>query len=598
MHATILNITQQIEARSSESRQNYLRKISAAHHRPNSRGSMGCSNFAHGIAGCPAEEKAQLHDVNTPNIAIISAYNDMLSAHKPYASYPEVIKRAALQHGAVAQFAGGVPAMCDGVTQGREGMELSLFSRDVIALSTAVALSHDMFDAVMCLGVCDKIVPGLLIGALSFGHLPAIFVPAGPMPSGISNQEKAEVRQAYAAGVANRDQLLAAESAAYHSPGTCTFYGTANSNQMLLEFMGLQLPGSSFEPPESALREPLTEIATQRAIHMARDAVQIGHLVNERTIVNAMVGLLATGGSTNHTLHLVAIAAAAGIIITWRDFADLAKVVPLIAKVYPNGAADVNQYHHAGGIGYTIAELLNSGLLHDNVATVLGSGLEQFTRVPVGQDSGIEFQQRRHLSGDHSVLRSVKEPFQPDGGLTVVEGNVGQGVIKTSAVSDQHRHIVAPARVFSSQTAFVSAYDAGQLNQDFVAVVTHQGPSANGMPELHKLTPYLGLLQDQGYQVALLTDGRMSGASGKVLAAIHMTPEAARGGNIARIKDGDTISINADTGEVSVDADLSDRLPTQCEHEHAGTGRELFDIFRTHVGGASQGASIFANTQS
>ena len=595
MHSTVLAITKKIEERSRESRDRYLEKISRAATRPNPREQMGCSNFAHGVAACPASEKDQLQDGQVPNLAIVSAYNDMLSAHRPYESYPEIIKSAAQRQGAVAQFAGGVPAMCDGVTQGRPGMELSLFSRDVIALSTAVALSHDMFDAVMCLGVCDKIVPGLLIGALSFGHLPTIFVPAGPMPTGISNKEKAKVREAYAAGTADRSQLLAAETAAYHSPGTCTFYGTANSNQMLLEFMGLQLPGSSFESPDSPLRNLLTEAATHTAIEMAKENTCIGEIVSERTIVNAMIGLLATGGSTNHTLHLVAIAAAAGIIITWKDFSDLANVVPLIARVYPNGQADVNQFHQAGGLGYTISELLSADLLHDDVGTVLGRGLHRFTQVPKHTDLGVQFESRPHKSMDRSVLRTVKDAFQADGGLQVVQGNLGQGVIKTSAVAEKLRSISAPAVVFTNQEDFVTAYEAGELNKNFVAVITHQGPSANGMPELHKLTPYLGLLQDQGYRVALLTDGRMSGASGKILAAIHITPEAVRGGTIGKVRDGDLITIDADSGEIRVSALVSNR-PSPClELEQTGTGRELFDVFRTQVNSATLGASIFTS---
>ena len=598
MHSTIVNITNRIEERSSKSRSQYLKKVADAKARPNQRGAMGCSNFAHGVAACQPSEKNQLQDTQSRNIAIVSAYNDMLSAHKPYESYPELIRQAAAQYGAVAQFAGGVPAMCDGVTQGREGMELSLFSRDVIALSTAVALSHDMFDAVMCLGVCDKIVPGLLIGALSFGHLPTIFVPAGPMPTGISNKEKAEVREAYAAGTADRGQLLAVESAAYHSPGTCTFYGTANSNQMLLEFMGLQLPGSSFESPESALRKPLTEAATQKVLEMAKSGYSIGEIVDQRSVVNAMVGLLATGGSTNHTLHLVAIAAAAGISITWQDFSDLAKAVPLIAKVYPNGSADVNQFHAAGGLGYTIAELLSAGLLHEDVSTVLGQGLHQFTQVPRCNEQGLQFCSRPHKSMDRSVLRTAEDPFQHDGGIQVVEGNLGQGVIKTSAVHESQRCISAPAVVFTSQEEFVVAFEAGELNKDFVAVITHQGPSANGMPELHKLTPYLGILQDKGYRVALLTDGRMSGASGKVLAAIHVTPEASRQGNIGKVRDGDLITIDANTGDLRVSALLSERTPSSVDLTQTGIGRELFDVFREKVNGATHGATIFSSNMS
>jgi phosphogluconate dehydratase len=599
MHHTVETVTARIEARSRESRSAYLAKVDGYRNRPSERLNVGCSNLAHGMAACSAQEKSLIQQEDTHTLAIVTAYNDMLSAHKPYESYPEIIRRVAKDQGAVAQVAGGVPAMCDGVTQGREGMELSLFSRDVIALSTAVALSHDLFDAVLCLGICDKIVPGLLIGALSFGHLPTIFVPAGPMPSGLSNKDKAAVREAYADGKADRGQLLAAESAAYHSPGTCTFYGTANSNQMLLEFMGLQLPGSSFETPDSALRTPFTQAATEQALALARGDSSIGHMVDERAIVNAMIGLLATGGSTNHTLHLVAVAAAAGIQITWQDFSDLAAAVPLIARVYPNGHADVNQFHQAGGIRYAITELLAEGLLHEDVTTILGHGLSAFSRTPsLSESGGIQYADGAHASGDHSVLRPVKDPFQADGGLRVLDGNLGQAIVKTSAVDPKHQRISAPARVFRNQADFVTSYEEGELNRDFVAVVTHQGPNANGMPELHKLSPYLGLLQDQGHSVALLTDGRMSGASGKVLAAIHVTPEASRGGEISKIADGDLITIDATTGEMNVDADLEARHPCQLQNDNIGTGREMFNIFRAQVGSAASGASIFAGDAS
>jgi phosphogluconate dehydratase len=599
MHHTVETVTARIEARSRESRSAYLAKMDEYRNRPSERLNVGCSNFAHGMAACSAQEKSLIQQEDTQTLAIISAYNDMLSAHKPYESYPEIIRRVAKDQGAVAQVAGGVPAMCDGVTQGREGMELSLFSRDVIALSTAVALSHDLFDAVLCLGVCDKIVPGLLIGALSFGHLPTIFVPAGPMPSGLSNKDKAAVREAYADGKADRSQLLAAESAAYHSPGTCTFYGTANSNQMLLEFMGLQLPGSSFETPDSPLRTPFTQAATEQALALAGGDSPIGYVVDALAIVNAMIGLLATGGSTNHTLHLVAVAAAAGIQITWQDFSDLATAIPLIARVYPNGHADVNQFHQAGGIRYAIAELLAEGLLHEDVTTILGRGLSMFCRMPSVSDSGrIQYADGPRASGDHSVLRPVKDPFQADGGLRVLEGNLGQAIAKTSAVDPKHHRISAPARVFRNQSDFVTSFEKGELNRDFVAVVTHQGPSANGMPELHKLSPYLGLLQDQGHNVALLTDGRMSGASGKVLSAIHVTPEASRGGEISKVADGDNITIDTTTGEMSVDADLDGRHSFQLQNGNVGTGREMFDIFRQQVGSAANGASIFAGDAS
>ncbi len=599
MHTTIENVTDRIRVRSSISRAAYLQRLENAASNRKPRSSMGCSNLAHGMAACDATGKQALAADYSANLAIITAYNDMLSAHQPYEHYPARIRDTARAAGANAQVAGGVPAMCDGVTQGREGMELSLFSRDVIALATAVALSHDMYDAGLYLGVCDKIVPGLLIGALNFGHLPAVFVPAGPMPSGLPNKEKAAVREAYAAGTADRSQLLAAESASYHAPGTCTFYGTANSNQMLLEFMGLQLPGSSFEPPGTLMRDALTEAATLRALditHLGNRYTPIGRIVDERCIVNAMIGLLATGGSTNHTIHLIAIAAAAGISINWQDFADLGSVVPLLASVYPNGAADVNQFHAAGGIGFVIAELLRNELLHDDVPTILGEGLHRFTQKPsLGDTGSLQWRDGAASSADRSVLRTVADPFQTDGGIRVLDGNIGQAVTKVSAVQTQHQSIRAPARVFRSQEALLEAFEAGTLEGDFVAVVTHQGPAANGMPELHMLSPVLGTLQNRGQKVALLTDGRMSGASGKVLSAIQVSPEAQEGGMIGRICDGDIVQINAQDGLLLVDADLTQRpAAAQASADVTGVGRELFRLFRDNVSPASRGASIFS----
>jgi phosphogluconate dehydratase len=488
--------------------------------------------------------------------------------------------------------------MCDGITQGQDGMDLSLFSRDVIALSTAVSLSHNMFDGTLCLGICDKIVPGLLIGSLAFGHLPTIFVPAGPMPSGLPNKEKAQVREAYAAGQVGRDALLAAESAAYHAPGTCTFYGTANSNQMLLEFMGLQLPGGSFINPENPLRPLLTDAAVGQLLALVEAQTPgngIGHLLDARAVVNGIVGLLATGGSTNHTIHLVAIAAAAGLEISWSDMAELSKVVPLLARVYPNGAADVNAFHDAGGLPFMIRELLAAGLLHEDVQTIVGPGLSRFATTPELTDDRLSWAPAPDRSGDYTVLRKAADPFQAEGGIALVEGDLGRAVVKVSAVASEHRSITAPARVFTSQDAFVAAYQAGTLEGDFVAVLSFQGPVARGMPELHQLTPYLAVLQDRGAKVALVTDGRMSGASGKVLAALHLSPEAAAGGAIAKIRDGDLITVDAENGLLSVNADLEGRPAASLDlsSEHAGMGRELFSAFRTGVGPAETGACLF-----
>ncbi len=595
MHPVIQNVTRKIRERSQPTRDAYLERIARAGHRGPQRTALSCSNLAHGVAACGSPEKQRLMGEAVPNIGIVTAYNDMLSAHQPYETYPQQIRMAAAEFGAVAQVAGGVPAMCDGVTQGRDAMDLSLFSRDVIAMGTAVALSHDMFDAVLCLGICDKIVPGLLMGALSFGHLPTVFVPAGPMPSGLPNKEKARVREAYAAGTASRDELLAAEAGAYHSPGTCTFYGTANSNQMLMEFLGLQLPGSSFVAPGTELRELLTRAAVQQVLQLTTDEsfTPIGRIVSEASIVNAIIGLLATGGSTNHTMHLVAIAAAAGIQVQWSDFAELSAVIPLVAQVYPNGSADVNHFHAAGGLGFIIRHFLHQGLLNDDVHTILGPGLHRFATEAVLSDGEVHWVPAPEIPRDSDVLRPPLSPFQKDGGLRLVEGELGRAIVKVSAVAPELRKITAPARVFPSQQALRDAFDADQLQGDMVAVVPFQGPRAIGMPELHQLSPYLGVLQNRGLRVALLTDGRMSGASGKVLAAIQVTPEAAAGGLIGRIRDGDMITIDADAGSWSVDADLSERQPQASEHlSHAfGTGRELFQLFRDHVGAADAGAS-------
>jgi phosphogluconate dehydratase len=554
------------------------------------------------MAASSNNDKQALSGDTVANIAIVSAYNDMLSAHQPFESFPSLIKKAAEENGAVAQFAGGVPAMCDGVTQGQDGMDLSLFSRDVIALSTAVALSHNMFDATLCLGVCDKIVPGLLIGALSFGHLPTLFVPAGPMVSGLPNKEKARIREEHAAGRIGRDELLAAESASYHSPGTCTFYGTANSNQMMMEFMGLQLPGGSFVNPNTDLREALTSEAVRQVLeitHAGNDYRPIGEIVSEKSIINGIIGLLATGGSTNHTIHLVAIAAAAGIKIDWDDFSDLSQVVPLLAHVYPNGLADVNHFHAAGGLGFVIRELLAAGLLHNDVSTILGDGLERFCVEPGLADQSIQWRDAQPESLDKEILRPVSDAFDKEGGLRMVQGNIGRAMVKVSAVAPEHHQITAPARVFESQIEFIEAFKAGQLDSDMVAVVRYQGACANGMPELHKLTPYLGVLQNRGLKVALLTDGRMSGASGKILAAIQLSPEALDGGLLAKIHDGDLIKIDSEAGLLDAEAmgtPFEERTATtpDLSFNHTGMGRELFGAFRQQASSAETGASIFA----
>lgn len=568
----------------------------SAHHAGTERARHGCANLAHGFAAAGPDKEA-LRTKAWPNVAIVSAYNDMLSAHQPYERYPALIRAAARDAGAVAQFAGGVPAMCDGVTQGTDGMELSLFSRDVIAMGTAIALSHNMFDAALLLGICDKIVPGLFIGAAAFGHLPILFVPSGPMSSGMSNPEKSRIRNLYAQGKATRDELLAAESASYHDVGTCTFYGTANSNQMLMEVMGLHLPGAAFVAPNTPLRDLLTIEATRRAALSSEPAggyLPFAQVIDERSIVNAIVGLLATGGSTNHTIHLVAMAHAAGITINWDDFHELSAVVPLLARIYPNGKADVNHFHAAGGMGFLVRELLAAGLMHGDVGTVFGTGLAAYGREPFLQDGRLAWRDAPAESRDTDVLRSARDPFSADGGLKVLHGNLGRAVIKVSAVQSQHHVVEAPAMVFTEQAAVIEAYKAGRLTRDVVVVLREQGPRANGMPELHKLTPALSVLQGQGHHVALVTDGRMSGASGTVPAAIHVSPESICAGPIARIRDGDVIRLDARKGtlEVMVDAaEFSSRSASSAGSLPAsGTGRELFANFRAHATDAESGA--------
>ncbi len=597
LNPTILEVTGRIRARSALTRRAYLAQVHAAASQTLRRARLSCGNLAHGFAACPAGDKAALKTGGEVNVGIITAYNDMLSAHQPFSTYPDEIKDALRRVGAVGQVAGGVPAMCDGVTQGQAGMDLSLFSRDVIAMSTAVALSHEMFDAAICLGVCDKIVPGLLIGALRFGHLPVIFAPAGPMPSGLPNAEKARVRQLYAEGKATREELLEAESASYHSPGTCTFYGTANSNQMLMEVMGLHLPGAAFINPGTELRSAMTRAAAQHAASITAlggDWRPIGEIVDERAIVNAIVGLHATGGSTNHTIHLVAIARAAGILIDWDDFDALARVTPMLARVYPNGQADVNDFHAAGGLAFIIRDLLEAGLLHRDVRTVAGCDLTAYARQPALIDGVLDWRDPPAESLDHAVVRRASAPFAADGGMRLVSGNLGRAIVKISAVKPEHHAITAPAVVFSSQAEFLSRFQAGELDRDMVAVLRFQGPRANGMPELHKLTPSLGVLQDRGFKVALLTDGRMSGASGKVLAAIHVSPEALCGGPISQLRDGDMVRIDASAGFMAAEARtvLEARSPAVFDpaSDQIGVGRELFAGFRALVGSAEEGA--------
>jgi phosphogluconate dehydratase len=605
-HPVVAEVTERITRRSAATRTAYLARTDAAIDKGTARGRLACANLAHGFAAAEEPVKSGLRSGRKPNVAIVSAYNDMLSAHQPFRDVPEVLKKSIVRAGGLAQFAGGVPAMCDGITQGRAGMELSLFSRDLIAMSTAVALSHDMFDAAMMLGVCDKIVPGLLIGALSFGHLPTVFVPAGPMPSGLPNAEKARVRQLYAEGKVGREELLEAESQSYHSAGTCTFYGTANSNQMLMEVMGLHLPDATFANPGTPLRAALTRAAGERTVAITAaggEPTPVGHLVDEKAIVNACVALLATGGSTNHTMHLVAIAAAAGITLTWDDLSDLSAAVPLLTRIYPNGTADINHFVAAGGTPFLVHTLLKHGYLHDDVLTVSGRGLWRHTREArldgTGEKAGIVWEEGPKSSLDTDVLRGADDPFAPDGGLRMLSGRLGRAVVKTSAVRPEHRVVTAPAMVFDDQADFLAAFAEGRLDgRDLVAVVRYQGPAANGMPELHKLMPALGVLQDRGQRVAVVTDGRMSGASGKVPAAIHVTPEAALGGPLARVRDGDVVTVDAETGVLEVelaDTEFERREATgRAPHdvEWAGTGRELFSGFRAIVGTAETGASV------
>ncbi|WP_293389746.1 phosphogluconate dehydratase [Nevskia sp.] len=602
LNPVVAAVTARIRHRSQALRALYLKRIDAARESGTARGRLGCTNLAHAFAASDSGDKSQLRAGRWPNLAIVSAYNDMLSAHQPLERYPAIIKQAAREAFAVAQFAGGVPAMCDGVTQGEPGMELSLFSRDVIAMSTAIALSHNTFDAALMLGICDKIVPGLVIGALSFGHLPTVFVPGGPMPSGLPNDDKAKVRQLFAQGKVGRDALLESEAQSYHGPGTCTFYGTANSNQMLMEVMGLHLPGAAFVNPNTPLRDALTAAAAKRvaALTTLGDTyTPIAAIVDERAIVNAIVGLHATGGSTNHTIHLIAMARAAGIVIDWDDFSDLSGVVPLLARIYPNGKADVNHFHAAGGMGYLIRELLAAGLLHGDVQTVAGPGLAAYAQEPfLDGDGKLVWRDAPAVSGDDSVLRPASNPFSADGGLRRLTGNLGRSVIKVSAVKPEHRIVEAPALVFDSQEAVQAAFKRGDLRRDFVAVVRYQGPRANGMPELHKLTPPLAVLQDEGFHVALVTDGRMSGASGKVPAAIHVSPECLAGGALDRVRDGDLIRLDAEAGtlEALVDAaEWAARLPATADlsGNESGMGRELFASARAMVSTAETGAVIF-----
>ena len=601
IHPVLREVTERIVERSRPTRTAYLERIAAARGDGPKRRHLSCGNLAHGFAACGATDKAALRGDATPNIGIVTAYNDMLSAHQPYERYPGLIRRIAREAGATAQVAGGVPAMCDGITQGQAGMELSLFSRDVIALSASVALSHDMFDAGMYLGICDKIVPGLMIAALSFGHLPAIFVPSGPMPSGLPNEEKAKVRQRYAEGKATREALLEAEAESYHAPGTCTFYGTANSNQMLMEIMGMHLPGSSFVNPDTPLRDALTEAAVHRALaitSLGDDYTPAGHVIDERSIVNGVVGLNATGGSTNHLLHLVAIAAAAGIRLELEDFDALSRATPLLARVYPNGFADVNHFHGAGGMPFLIGSLLDAGLLHDDVTTVWGKGLDAYRKMPTLDDDGRLAWAEPGKSGNTNILRPAREPFQADGGLRVLQGNLGRSVIKVSSVPDDRHLIEAPAVIFHDQNDVRAAFERGDLDRDFVAVVRFQGPRAIGMPELHKLTPTLGVLQGRGHRVALVTDGRMSGASGKVPAAIHVSPEAVDAGPLGKVRDGDMIRLDADAGTLDALVEAAEWDAREAAHadlaaNHVGLGRELFALMRNAVGAADAGAGVF-----
>jgi phosphogluconate dehydratase len=600
MKPAVVEVTQRIRERSAATRAAYLARVDAAIQRPRGADRMGCANVAHAFAALPANDKLRVVAQRAPNIGVVTAYNDMLSAHQPYEGFPAVIRDEARRHGATVQVAGGVPAMCDGVTQGLPGMELSLFSRDTIAMGTAIALSHDVFDAALLLGVCDKIVPGLLIGALHFGHLPCVFVPAGPMSSGLSNTDKSKVREQFAQGLVGRDKLLEAESAAYHGAGTCTFYGTANSNQMLLEAMGLHVPGAAFVHPHAELREALTREAVRTVLGIRAGArfTPIGKLVDERVIVNAMVALLATGGSTNHLIHWVAVARAAGILIDWTDFSDLSHATPLLARVYPNGVADVNQFQASGGPGFVIRELIDSGGMHADVSTVVEGGLREFGKLPSRAADRLVWSALPAAPGDDSIVRTAAAPFSAEGGLKLLTGNLGRAVIKVSAVPADRHVVEAPAIVFDAQEELLAAFNAGELERDFVAVVRFQGPQANGMPELHKLTPPLAVLQGKGFKVALVTDGRMSGASGKVPAAIHVSPEALAGGALAKLRTGDVVRVDAVAGTLQArvdDATWSAREAVSMSDDKAsanghGLGRELFAGLRRNVLSAEEGA--------
>jgi len=602
MNKNVLQITQRIIDRSKASRGAYLEKIAGEKSTTVHRANLSCGNLAHGFAACGKDDKATLRGVNHSDVAIISAYNDMLSAHQPYQTYPEIIKAAVKETGGVAQFAGGVPAMCDGVTQGQPGMDLSLMSRDVIAMSTAVALSHNMFDGALMLGICDKIVPGLMIASMTFGHLPTVFVPAGPMPSGLPNKDKARVRQQYAQGEVGEEELLEAESASYHSAGTCTFFGTANSNQLVVEVMGLHLPGASFVAPNTQLREELTKAAARQVTRLTQQSgnyMPIGKMVDERSIVNAIVALLATGGSTNLTMHIIAFAKAAGIIINFQDFNDLSDAVPLLTRIYPNGHADINQFQEAGGMALLFKELIESGLVHEDVETICGRGLTRYTQRPVMEDGKLVWIDGATSSGDAEIIATVEKPFSSHGGLQVMKGNLGVSVLKTSSLREGSFVIKAPAVVFEDQHELDIAFNAGELEKDFIAVVRFQGPKARGMPELHKLTPPLGVLQDKGFKVALVTDGRMSGASGKVPAAIHLCPEALDGGLISKIKTGDMILLDGESGELTLLVEESELAAREnalfkVNGHHQGMGRELFGFMRRNLSSAETGAcSLF-----
>ena len=596
MHPVTAEVTARIVERSRQTRADYLERMEEARQAGPGRGKLSCANWAHAFAASPDGDKQQMRNPTAPNIAIVSAYNDMLSAHQPYERFPDILRQAAREVGATAQYAGGVPAMCDGVTQGRPGMELSLFSRDVIAMATAVALTHDAFDASVLLGICDKIVPGLFIGAAAFGHLPAIFVPSGPMTSGISNAEKARTRALYAEGKATRDELLDSEMKSYHGPGTCTFYGTANTNQMMMELTGLHLPGAAFVSPNTPLRDALTAAAPKRAVAIrdgGNDYTPFAAVVDAKSIVNAVAGLMATGGSTNHTLHILAMARAAGILVTWEDFDDLSRVTPLIARVYPNGSEDVNAFHAAGGMSFVTRTLLDAGLVHDEVRTVAGAGLRRYTQEPFLDGGQLVWRDGPTASLNRDILRPADDPFQAEGGMRLLTGPLGRGVIKTSAVKPEHRIIEAPALVFDDQDDLLAAHARGELNRDFIAVVRFQGPRANGMPELHSLSPPLGVQLDKGFRVALVTDGRMSGASGKVPAAIHMTPEAATGGPLAYIQNGDILRLDAEAGTLDIQVDQRELMRRQravAPRAASGYGRELFGWMRRAAGPADTGA--------